>query len=260
MRFGRGFRSLLWGQQLACRYGRWRLSRKLNSKNGPPHAIDFGPDDWDAHTSDDIAVVPLMLDGRTHEVCAIPIGMFSRRDDDEISVGDDVFMIGLYVDHEGRERNNPLARFGNVSMIANANSPVSHNGKSYERHIIDLHSRSGFSGSPVFVYRTFGANLVRSVEDVNIEIGPIASALDPERGNRGCGVVSTQIMPETMFKLLGIHCSQFPEKWKDQKGLEIDGVSGMTCVAPASKILEALMSPKFVTERKVIEQLKRASR
>src|SRR5205823_82762 len=71
--------------------------------------------------------------------------------------------IGLFVDHDGVTTNVPSARFGNISMLPNKNAtieqPTNYRGESY---VVDMHSRTGFSGSPVFVYRTFGSDLTQS--------------------------------------------------------------------------------------------------
>jgi hypothetical protein len=149
---------------------------RLNSRDGRA-IFEFGPEDWEIHGGgDDIAAVPLALDPQQHEVSAIPFEILMRRGEAIVGVGDDVFMLGLFADHEDRQRNNPMARFGNISMLASPDAPVKIRGQEHECHIVDMHSRSGFSGSPVFVYRTFGADFThRFGEDVEIDLKPIAS-------------------------------------------------------------------------------------
>src|SRR5271170_5484166 len=76
----------------------------------------------------------------------------------EIGPGEDVFMVGRFIDHDGKDANIPSVRFGNISTLP---QPIeqpsgSTNNKSF---ILDLHSRTGYSGSPVFVYRTPGSDL-----------------------------------------------------------------------------------------------------
>jgi hypothetical protein len=76
-----------------------------------------------------------------------------------------------------------------------------------------------------------------------------------------------------MLKLLGIHFAQFPESWelhyegngskttKSKRkrthlitdGAYVEGMSGMTCVIPAWKILEVLNLDKFKEQRRVAE-------
>jgi hypothetical protein len=56
-------------------------------------------------------------------------------------------MIGLFVDHEGMERNNPLARFGNISMVASKSTKVmrvTRDGRQILQisHSVDMHSKN----------------------------------------------------------------------------------------------------------------------
>ena len=170
-------------------------------------------------------------------------------------------MVGLFADHEGKEKNNPLARFGNISMLANPESPILWKNKPFERHIVDMHSRSGFSGSPVFVYRTFGSDLEAHSERVEMEVSGLANRLSVDRGNSD--PLQVRLVPRTFFALLGIQCSQFNERWK-LKGTEtveeqalhkitnetyLSGASGMSCVVPAHEIMKVLNLPKFVAQR-----------
>ena len=54
---------------------------------------------------------------------------------------------------------------------------------------------------------------------------------------------------ETIFELLGVHYAQFPEELQSEKAGVIDGLSGMTCVIPAWRILEVLNLQEFVDMR-----------
>jgi hypothetical protein len=69
--------------------------------------------------------------------------------------GDDVFMVGRFVNHEGRQRNTPSVRFGNISMLPD--EPVAHQSNTPREQIsfaVEMRSIPGYSGSPVFVYLT----------------------------------------------------------------------------------------------------------
>jgi hypothetical protein len=132
-----------------------------------------------------------------------------------------------------------------------------------------MHSRSGFSGSPVFAYRTFGSDLTQvqfgePFDSIELEVDELE--LEPSRlgsmtgGQSFSGRIrgrSGRLMARNLFKFLGIHWGQFPELWelqdkkrlkKSRKGLildgaYVDGLSGMTCVIPAWNILEVLDMP-----------------
>jgi len=119
---------------------------RLNKKDGTHRTIETDPSDWHfIEGGNDVAVIHIPINQDEDQFCLIPIALFLSQDDERIGVGDDVFMIGRFIDYDGVERNAPSARFGNISMMP---QPVQ--GK--ESYCVDMHSRSGFSGSPVFVY------------------------------------------------------------------------------------------------------------
>ena len=76
------------------------------------------------------------------------------KEHDKIGPGDDAFMVGRFVSHQGLNKSVPAVRFGNISMDP---APIKQvNGELADSYCIDMRSRPGYSGSPVFVYRTPG--------------------------------------------------------------------------------------------------------
>jgi hypothetical protein len=151
-------------------------------------------------------------------------------------------MVGRFVDYDGVEANVPSFRFGNISIMnAQIKQSTGYMGRSI---VVDMHSRTGYSGSPVFVYRTPGSHFSETAE-MNLITG----------GH--------------YLKILGIHWGQFPEQWEIKsapgkspakksaslitEGNYIEGLSGMTCAAPASAILEILYGPELSRMREEIE-------
>ena len=195
---------------------------RLNTKVGDPDIIEFDPSEWETIAGeDDIAAVPMTLDRSLHAVSAIRADLFIKNHEVHkhmsVGVGDDVFMIGLFVNHEGKEKNNPLARFGNISMMADSNSPVDSDGHAYASFIVDMHSRSGYSGSPVFVYRTFGGDLENPTYGHTVSV----KATDIQRATGSGGLLSgenrrvdLELESHPILYLLGIHTGQFAEPWR----------------------------------------------
>ncbi|MEG3145053.1 hypothetical protein U1839_10370 [Sphingomonas sp. RT2P30] len=235
---------------------------RLNTLDGQTDIIEFGPEDWHCLFGKyDVAVVPLNIDPKIHAVSTISTRSFHFAPDPygpKVGIGDDVFMLGLFVDHAGQATNVPSARFGNVSMLPNPAAkipqPTGYRGESY---IVDMHSRSGFSGSPVFVYRTFGSDFTNDFRGEKVEL--VNFELSATNSNRAKG----RVRVETFFQFLGIHWGQFPELWEmkggkplaeARKDLIVDGayvvgLSGMTCVIPAHHIAEVLEMPALRTLR-----------
>jgi hypothetical protein len=133
-------------------------------------------------------------------------------------------------------------------MLPNKDAPIKQpTGLLGESYVLDMHSRTGFSGSPVFMYRTFGANLGTQWEEF--------SSFEFDIESRGHG----KMLLPTLFRFIGIHWGQFPEAWELRKrddidevrrsslitdGAYVEGMSGMTCVIPAWKVMEVLITPR----------------
>ena len=228
---------------------------RINRLDGGVDVFDFKCSDWifDKDVGADVATVPIALDINIHQFFTVDIeALLSREvaDASEIGPGDDVFMIGRFVDHDGGTVNRPAARFGNISI--NPTPLLMETGKRAEAYCIDLHSRSGYSGSPVFVYRTPGYDL--------------GHMLGADGGPPKLLAAGTNF-----FALLGIHFGQFPELWEVTSagklnhdaareplltdGKFIRGLSGMTCVVPAWIIAALLNLPVFVEQRSQTNRL-----
>jgi hypothetical protein len=227
---------------------------RLNTIDGRVDILDFNPDQWEFLPGKyDVAIIPLTLDSKVHAVHSISTQLFVEAPPrhNPYYIGDDVFMIGLFVDHAGTTTNVPSARFGNISMLpderATLKQSTGYEGISY---IVDMHSRTGFSGSPVFAYRTFGSDLTpvfgHRFDNLSID----------DWGNESHR--SGRLVARTLFNFLGIHWAQFTEEWKVRsanqggeakkrsllvEGSVISGMSGMTCVIPAWQVLEVLTCP-----------------
>jgi hypothetical protein len=132
-------------------------------------------------------------------------------------------------------------RFGNISIAAaEIKRDNGYRGPSF---VVDTHSRTGYSGSPVFVFRTPGSIFAR--QDSIMGGGHI-------------------------LLLLGVHWGQFPERWEltptmapVTEGAEASlitdghyvlGLSGMTCVAPAWELLRLLKADPVAQQRREVEE------
>ncbi|MGH6955654.1 MAG: hypothetical protein ACREEW_03195 [Caulobacteraceae bacterium] len=234
---------------------------RLNTADGSVDIIDLGPEDWQFLPGMyDVCATPITIRGDLHKVSSISTLTFCadpsipHNTGYKIGVGEDVFMIGLFVDHAGVGTNAPAARFGNISMLPNRSATLRQStGYESVNYIVDMHSRSGFSGSPVYVYRTIGNDLSGNYVDAEVELRNVRIDTQLDK-------FSGKLRANNLFMLLGIHWGQFPEAWEIKSGrprssaeahlLEADdryvrGMSGMTCVIPAWHILEVLEMPKL---------------
>jgi hypothetical protein len=76
--------------------------------------------------------------------------------------GEEVVMLGRFLGYDGTDENKPAARFGHLAMAPPV--PIKHPwGFTQPSFLIECRSVSGFSGSPIFIYRvqtTIAAGLV----------------------------------------------------------------------------------------------------
>lgn len=224
---------------------------RLNTPDGKSRQIETEPHEWYfIPNGDDVAICditdynPELSEGALtfiHEDVFVTQDIIKVHD---IGMGDEAFMVGLFVDHPGKEQNVPLARFGNLSRLASAQSPVEQpNDQARPSHLVDMRSRGGFSGSPVFVYRT-------PFTDLKFVDGEARSKpIDPT---------------DLFMMLLGVHCAQFPEEAKIKlaestpdnikEGDVLKIPSSLTVVVPASEISRLMDLPHFQLSREKREK------
>lgn len=223
----------------------------LNTRDGRSRPIEFDPCEWsyDFDKFGDIAAVDitdrLKRDG--DEFSHVPLGLFATRNSFRygggIGVGEDGFMLGLFTEHSGTTRNLVAARFGNVSMLADDAVPIPcdiRDGLTVTTpcHVFDIHSRPGFSGSPVFVYRTPDSDLrdaefgfPKKYRKFTIGLSNVESQLMRARGrgDETFEVVENIDSDSRFLCLLGIHMGQFRDEVEIAKVGDEES-SGRGCV------------------------------
>ena len=205
---------------------------RLNTKDGQTDIIETEPGEWEYDPNgDDLVIIELSGLSARHQIKAIPIESMltsSIQLSENIGIGDDVFMVGRFIEHDGGITNAPSVRFGNISVMPRPVKQPNNNVR--DTFCLDMHSRTGYSGSPVFVYRTPATNF---------------AAMYYEGKNSG----------NSFFLLLGIHCGQFPEELPIKGSFEkMIGRSGMTLAIPAQRIIELLNAEKFRRNRELVNQ------
>jgi hypothetical protein len=142
-----------------------------------------------------------------------------------ISEGCDMFFTGLFSSHLGQQRNQPIIRFGKVSLIPtekiewkeNKEDPVQYS----DLYLVECLSFGGNSGAPAFFSVKRGY-----------------SAMQPS------GVIGEDIYLAGIIKG-SFHDYQFflPDAFLKQN-------VGITAVTPANKLEEILFSPTAIEHRK----------
>jgi len=193
----------------------------INRRDGSaPDIFETDPTEWIAHPGgDDVAVTcaASYLSQMHHKVSHIQVGALLREKEVkllQIGPGEEVFMIGRFLNHQGQTQNKSAARFGSISMMQEK-IWVKEDHRYQDSFAVEMRSRTGFSGSAVAVYRTPATSLV----DVN---------------------------PTDFWKLLGVNWGYIRDD--DGENTWLNGV------VPAWKILEILEVPALKKQHEEHEQ------
>lgn len=137
------------------------LYLRVNKRAGGSQEFPVPHDRWATHDSTDVAVTRLPFGPGAADFVHIRVDQFVREDDrigQLFKAGDDVIFAGLYSKHPGTGENEPILRFGNISLMPREKVWVR-----LEEHgalqpidavLVEARSWGGQSGSPAFVDRS----------------------------------------------------------------------------------------------------------
>jgi len=160
----------------------------------------------------------------------VPFNMFINHatlEVQNIGIGDEVFIPGLFTKVTETTRNIPIVRTGTIAMIPGERIPF---GDDFiDAYLIESRSIGGLSGSPVFVRQTVAMETSSSPM--------IVAGRRPDRVMHGVG---------GQIYLLGSMIGHWdvPEGFSPTQAEAVN--MGIAPVVPASKILEIIFQPELV--------------
>jgi hypothetical protein len=131
---------------------------RINRRDGEARFVSVG-DRWWYHPTDDsvdVAVVPWLPSIDEYDFQVFPESSFLTDkiiETENIGVGDEVFIAGLFTELSGKQKNVPVTRVGNVAMMP-GEPIVSKDWPPMLGYLIEARSIGGLSGSPAFVRST----------------------------------------------------------------------------------------------------------
>jgi hypothetical protein len=210
---------------LARKYG--SLSARIHLADGTTTFIDIPADSWREHHSTEVAVA-LLREWRPIDQTNISIAAFELDElvkQHRVSIGDEVFFMGLFSEHPGADRNEPIARFGNIALMPGEKVTVD-TGDSTARiraYLVEARSWGGHSGSPAFVF------------------------FPPDRFLNSISV--SESLPIFLLGLVQGHYDVHREmRFQGDVG-QVSVNAGIATVVPAQEIHDLLMSEEVVAER-----------
>lgn len=126
---------------------------RMNMSNGQLGIFSTNVKDWIYHQNKnvDIAVHPIGLSGSLDHLL-YPESEFVTTEfikQNEIDVGDEVIITGLFKHHQGTNKNLPIIRIGNIASMGD--EKVQTRDAFMDAYLIEARSIGGLSGSPVFI-------------------------------------------------------------------------------------------------------------
>jgi len=229
---------------------------RLNTVDGNTGVLELDCSDWIPHPDgDDLVVAPIDLPTAKHHYHPISVNSFVHHNkfneyvgyygipSSAIGAGDDTFMVGRFISHDGKQRNTPSLRFGSIAMLPFEKIKLE-SGYMQEAYLVETRSISGYSGSPVFVYRP--------VEQKTI--------IPADYSNPSEGEIHSKSIAQLMGypSLLGIDCGhiRYFDDVLDASGKphllgwKVESNTGMAIVIPAWRLDDLLNVEELALQRK----------
>lgn len=206
-----------------------RLYLRLNTAGGIATAAKLEtewvyPDD----EATDLAVCSISLEHSHFDFKVIPFDTLASADvvqREAIGIGDELFVVGLFVSHAGVTRNVPIVRQGTIAAMPEEPIEDRNSGLPFRAILAEMRSIGGLSGSPVFV-----------------RMGPVRSAPD--------GDVS--LSAGFRFYLAGVMRGHWefgdPRSGDDEREWSVH--AGIALVTPAEELRALLTRDDLVRERR----------
>lgn len=202
---------------------------RMNTARGSFQLVAL-PDRWHFpdNEASDVAVRPWAPNDELYAYKHVPRELFATDEviaANGIGVGDDLFVIGLFAQRSGRERNAPIVRSGLIAAMPDEPLQDEKSGLDYHAYLAEVRSIGGLSGSPVF------------------------AVLGPARAYNGNIELSHRIL------LLGLIRGHWDFKRRpppvDFLGDELDSVNmGIAIVTPIPDVLTVIDGDELVQQRR----------
>jgi hypothetical protein len=209
---------------------------RMNLKSKPAQLMQVPIEYWVFHPKEsnvDVAILSWAPSQDIFDYRFIRLEMAATEEvikREEIGIGDDVFLTGLFANHYGLQQNLPIIRIGNIASMPEEKVHTEKLGD-IDAYLVEARSIGGLSGSPVFAY--LGA--MRRV---------------------GNGIALGRSGP--LFYWLGLMHGHFDLSKLEMDNLIEDSLTnlkinmGIAIVVPVWKILEVMNQEVFMKAREAV--------
>lgn len=256
------------GHEIYCR---------LNLKDGSVLVRKL-PKNWWYHPdaerySTDVAMTDFLVDRNIVDHDYIPLPPERRNIlRPSYGLGDEIFMIGLFKSHHGRERNIPIVRLGTIAAMPEEPIFTEYCGF-MDAYLVEMRSIAGLSGSPVFLNVQALSSDPSDHPDEMYKLDVKGKTMSMLSGSLEFETTRPRFSwkrnPEELnwfrYRFLGLVHGHFdvPNLSEDivVDDLEGSGINtGIGVVVPAEKILETLYQSDLINARiQANEQLRKSA-
>ncbi len=240
--------------------GNRRLYLRVNTEAGFDY-IEINREEWFIHDHYDVAIVRVKWTGeQPYKLYSIYPEQFVHADYSlqipapsvtgpgippsiQVGTGDQISIIGLFVQHYGRSKSLPIVRTGTIARMPSAPVRYKRPGSTYSEqvaYLVEFHSHGGLSGSPVYVHRP---------------IPMLRQALANQPGSASSVPVWIQDPEDNVINFLGLVSGHFDIDQVAATTGDIDGTvtvainAGIAVVTPAEAVRELLWRDDVVADR-----------
>jgi hypothetical protein len=212
---------------------------RLNLKGGGSQTGNIS-EEWAFHPTDpkcDVAVTGFRASPDTFDYSYLKPGFILTKEylqANDIGAGDQVFTVGLLVNHFGRERNIPIVRIGNIAAMPDERVDLGDRYGHQEVYLVESRSIGGLSGSPVFL-QTPPFRIVRGEINVTADGNHLTEYLMGIH----LGLFETKASGDTINADTAARRENFLEAMS----------AGIGIVVPIQRVLEILETPEFISGR-----------
>lgn len=205
-----------------------KVLMRVNLINRKAEWVETDIKDWLSHPTDptvDVAVKRAALFDWLDHLSFPMISFVTNYEitENEIDIGDEVFLTGLFANHYGRERNIPIVRTGNIAAMPDEKVEIPELGL-IDAYLVEARSIGGISGSPVYVYLGL-SRVTRHQRQLSSTGAPI-------------------------YYLLGLMHGHYHKRLSSRADASVEDLPqdemvnmGIAIVVPATKILEVINQP-----------------
>lgn len=147
---------------------------RMNTQLGKAAYVSLHGQYWHFSTDPEVDAAALLCPDLADFDCqAVPFENCATSEDIEslgIGIGDELFIVGLFANQLGTQRNVPLMRGGNIAAMPEEHLYNQVSGLRYFAYLAETTATGGLSGSPVFVSVDHGRDISRLTDKIRVRL------------------------------------------------------------------------------------------